>query len=115
MTRVSDLHKEWLGDAKYRRAYDALEEEFALAGAVIEARRRAGLTQQQLARRMGTTQPVIARLEAGKTHPSLRTLERLADATGSRLVIAFHPRTVAKKRAIASRTAQISSSARKTG
>ena len=92
MARVSDLHKKWLKDPKYRKAYDALREEFALAEAVIETRRRAGLTQQQLARKMGTTQPVIARLESGNTRPSLRTLERLAEATGSQLVISFQPR-----------------------
>jgi len=92
MARVSELHKRWMKQPKYRKAYEALEEEFVLAGAVIEARRRAGLTQQQLARKMGTTQPVVARLESGSTSPSLRTLQRLAEATGSRLLISFEPR-----------------------
>ncbi len=59
---------------------------------MIAARKRAGLTQQALARKMGTTQPVIARLESGPTRPSMRTLERLAEATGSRLRIRFEPR-----------------------
>ena len=59
---------------------------------VIDARNRAGLTQQALARKMGTTQPVVARLESGRTRPSMRTLERLAKATGSRLLIRFEPR-----------------------
>ncbi len=102
MTRVSELHKRWLRDPKYRKKYDALHEEFALANSVIEARKRAGLTQQQLAQKMGTTQPVVARLEAGNSRPSLRTLERLADATGSRLVISFQPRKDLKKQVIAS-------------
>lgn len=62
------------------------------ASAVIEAWNRTGLTQQQLARRMGTTQPVVTRLESGRTRPSMRTLERLAEATGSRLLIRFEPR-----------------------
>jgi transcriptional regulator with XRE-family HTH domain len=48
---------------------------------------RAGLTQAQLAQRMGTTQSAIARLETGKFAPSLETLEKLALATGSRLVL----------------------------
>ena len=78
-------------EPKYRKAYDALEKEFALASAVIDARSRAGLTQQELARKMGTTQPVVARLESGRTRPSMRTLERLAKATGSRLLIRFEP------------------------
>ena len=59
---------------------------------MIDARNRAGLTQKELARRMGTTQPVVARLESGRVRPSMRTLERLARATGSRLLISFEPR-----------------------
>jgi transcriptional regulator with XRE-family HTH domain len=91
MARISDMHKKWLKEPKYRKAYEALEEEFVLASAVIEARNRAGLTQQELARKMGTTQPVVARLESGGTRPSMRTLDRLAKATGSRLLISFQP------------------------
>lgn len=96
MARISDLHKKWLKEPKYRKAYESLEEEFVLASAVIDARSRAGLTQAELARKMGTTQPVVARLESGRTRPSMRTLERLADATGSRLRISFES-SVAKK------------------
>ncbi len=92
MARITDLHKKWLKEPKYKRAYDALEEEFVLASAVIDVRNRAGLTQEALARKMGTTQPAVARLESGRTRPSMRTLERLAEATGSRLLISFEPR-----------------------
>lgn len=92
MARVSEMHKKWMKEPEYRKAYNALEEEFALVKAVIDARNRAGLTQVQLARKMGTTQPVVARLEGGQTRPSMRTLERLAKATGSRLLIRFEPR-----------------------
>ena len=90
-TRVDDLHKEWMKDPKYRREYQALEEEFSLTAALIEARSRAGMTQEQLARRMKTTQAVVARLEGGGTRPSTRTLERYARATGNRLRITFEP------------------------
>lgn len=92
MTRITDLHKKWLKEPKYKKAYDALEEEFVLASAVMDVRNRAGLTQEALARKMGTTQPVVARLESGRMRPSMRTLERLAEATGSRLLISFEPR-----------------------
>jgi len=92
MARIADLHKKWLRQPKYRKAYEALEEEFSLASALIDARNRAGLTQLELARKMGTTQPVVARLESGRVRPSMRTLERLAEATGSRLLINFEPR-----------------------
>jgi len=92
MARITDLHKKWMKAPKYRKAYEALEEEFVLASAVIDVRNRAGLTQEALARKMGTTQPVVARLESGRTRPSMRTLERLAEATGSRLLISFERR-----------------------
>jgi len=92
--RVDDLHKEWMQDPKYRREYEALEEEFSLIAALIDARTRAGLTQEQVARRMKTTQAVIARLESGGSKPSTRTLERYAEATGSRLRIIFEPDAV---------------------
>lgn len=91
MTRISDLHKRWMKDLEYRKAYDAMEEEFALATAMVAARARAGLTQTELAKRMGTTQPVVARLESGRLRPSTRTLERYARATGSRLKVSFEP------------------------
>jgi ribosome-binding protein aMBF1 (putative translation factor) len=91
MTKVSDLHRKWIKSPEYRKAYEKLEPEFALARAVINARVKAGLTQEQLAQRMETTQSVIARLESGRTRPSTQTLERLASATGTRLKISFEP------------------------
>ncbi len=91
MTRIKDLHKRWMKDAEYRREYDALEEEFALAAAVAKARSSAGLSQAELARRMKTTQSTIARLESGRGRPSTRTLDRFAKATGHRLKISFEP------------------------
>ena len=78
-------------DKTYQEAYDALEDEFALAAALIEARSRAGLTQGELAERMHTTQSVVARLEGGHIMPTTRTLEKIAKATGSRLKISFEP------------------------
>jgi ribosome-binding protein aMBF1 (putative translation factor) len=86
---VREAAKEWLKDPEFRAEYDALEGEFALASALIAARSRAGMTQEQVARAMGTTQAVIARLEGGRIKPSTRTLERFAKATGTRLHITF--------------------------
>jgi ribosome-binding protein aMBF1 (putative translation factor) len=88
---VDDLHKKWMKNPKYRREYNALEEEFSISAALIEARSRAGLTQEQVAQRMKTTQAVIARLEGGSSMPSTRTLEKYAKATGTRLKISFEP------------------------
>jgi ribosome-binding protein aMBF1 (putative translation factor) len=86
-----EVAEEWLKNPEFKAAYDALEEEFALAGALIEARSKADMTQEQVAEAMGTTQTVIARLESGRTMPSTRTLERFAKATGMRLRISFVP------------------------
>lgn len=88
---VEEVAKEWFKDPEFVAAYDALEEEFALASALIGARARADLTQEQLAERMGTTQAAIARLESGRIMPTTRTLERYAKATGTRLRISFEP------------------------
>jgi transcriptional regulator with XRE-family HTH domain len=91
MTKISDLHRRWSKDANYNEAYDALSEEFDLTRTLIEARTAAGLSQSQLARRMGTSQSYIARLEGGKVRPSTDALERFAQATRTRLRIAFEP------------------------
>ena len=88
-TTVDELHKKWQNDPAYQQEYDALEDEFSLTAALIQARSRAGLTQEQIARRMNTTQAVVARLERGGTKPSTRTLEKYAKATGTRLRIRF--------------------------
>jgi ribosome-binding protein aMBF1 (putative translation factor) len=91
MIPVEESFAAWRRNSEYEKAYNALEDEFTLATASIEARTRAGLTQQQLAERMHTTQAVIARLESGIVNPSTPTPERLAAATGMRPRISFEP------------------------
>jgi transcriptional regulator with XRE-family HTH domain len=91
MTKLDDLHKKWMKEPAYKQAYDALEEEFALASALHRARDAAHMTQEDVAKAMGTTQTVIARLESGRFMPSTRTLQRFARATGMRLRISFEP------------------------
>ena len=91
MTKLGDLKKKLLKNPEVRQQYDAMEEEFALAAAVAKARMRAGLSQEELASRMQTTQSTIARLESGRGRPSTRTLDRFAKATGHRLKISFEP------------------------
>ncbi|HEY6434789.1 MAG TPA: helix-turn-helix transcriptional regulator [Acetobacteraceae bacterium] len=84
---------------EFKAAYDALEEEFTLASALIEARSQADMTQEQVAQAMGTTQTAIARLESGRSMPSTRTLQRFARATGMRLRIRFEPDRPGRKSA----------------
>ncbi|MGE0281414.1 MAG: helix-turn-helix domain-containing protein [Rhizobiaceae bacterium] len=99
MIPVEDAAKQWFKNPDFVREYEALEEEFALADALIRARSAAEMTQQDVAEAMGTTQAVIARLESGRNMPSTRTLQRFAKATGSQLRISFEP--VSKRRAAA--------------
>ncbi|MCK9228091.1 MAG: helix-turn-helix transcriptional regulator [Syntrophorhabdaceae bacterium] len=69
--------------------YDRLADEFALLDEFLKARAVAGVTQEELAKRMGTTQSVIARLESGKGKhsPTLATLQKYARALGCRLEV----------------------------
>jgi predicted transcriptional regulator len=86
MKTLKTLKREMLNDAKTRAAYDTLADEFAIARELIAARARAGLSQSEVAQRMGTTQSVVARLESGKRPPSMRTVERFAQAVGGHVV-----------------------------
>ena len=87
MTDLATLKKRLLADPDTRAEYEAQAPEFAVARELIAARVRAGLTQEQVAEKMQTTQSTVARMESGRTMPSLRTLSRYAEATGSRAVV----------------------------
>ena len=84
MKTLKTLKAELLAQPQTRAAYEALAEEFDMARELIAARGRAGLTQGEVAQRMGTTQSAVARLESGKRMPSLRTVQRYASAIGAR-------------------------------
>ena len=85
------LRERWMTDAKFRKAYDRISPEMEMAFAIAEARHRAKLSQQQLAKRLGTSQATVARWESGAQLPSTRTLTKLAEATGSRLRVELLP------------------------
>ena len=89
MTKIADLHKQWQKNPDYQKAYEELNPEFELASAIISARAGAGITQQELAKRMNAKQSAIARLESGKQNTTIETLERIAQATGTHLKISF--------------------------
>jgi DNA-binding XRE family transcriptional regulator len=89
-------HKTFLAKAHGRKgfaeAYDALELEYYVADQLLKARARAGLTQDAVAERMGTTKSAVSRLEAaGKHTPSLATLRRYARAVGCNLQVKLVP------------------------
>ena len=97
---VPHNHKEFLAKARARKgfaeAYNTLELEYQVAGQMLQARSRAGLTQDAVAERMGTTKSAISRLEsAGKHAPSLATLKRYARAVGCELQVKLIPQKAA--------------------
>ena len=91
MTKFNDFLKEQLNDPLLRAEYEALEPEFTIIQAMIDARKSAGLTQKQLSEKTGIAQADISKLENGNANPSLRTLRRLASGLGMRLKVEFVP------------------------
>lgn len=91
MERVLDKLPNLMKDPEFARAYADSAEEFALAREIIKARVAAGLSQQELAKKMETTQSAVARLESGQHLPSMSTLKKLAKATGTKLSIHLEP------------------------
>ncbi len=87
MKTLKTLKRELLSDAETRAEYEAMADEYAIARELIAARARAGMSQSEVAQRMGTTQSVVARLESGKRPPSMRTVQRFAQAVGGHLVL----------------------------
>jgi len=84
-----EVKAELMKDPGFRKAYEALEPEFRLRGALINARQKQGLTQAEIARRAGTTQSAIARFESQATNPTLEFMQRLAAAVGADLEVRF--------------------------
>ncbi len=89
MQSYSAFKKNALKNKKLKEEYDKLEPEFAIIKAILKSRIEKGLTQAQLAKKMGTKQSAISRLESGTYNPSLAFLEKLAKALGVKLKISF--------------------------
>ena len=87
MKTLRTLKTELLADTDTRTEYEGMAAEFSMARELIAARARAGLTQGEVAQRMGTTQSVVARLESGRRAPSMRSVQRYAQAVGARAVV----------------------------
>ena len=88
--RVLDVLPDLLKKPDFRAEYEALEQEFSIARALIEARLESGLTQVDVAQRMGVSQPVVARLESGK-NVSVKSLRRYARAINRPIPILIQP------------------------
>ncbi len=88
----NELKKERMARVETRAGYDKSRRAFEIASQVRKLREKAGLSQKELADLIGSTQPSVARLEAGGVNPNVGTLERIADALGSELTVAFKSR-----------------------
>ncbi len=80
-----------LEDPEFRKEWEALEPEYAIMQALIDARNEAGITQTELSKRTGIAQTDISKLERGNGNPSLKTLKRLAEGLGMTLELKFKP------------------------
>ncbi|MGE4318134.1 MAG: helix-turn-helix domain-containing protein [Deferribacterales bacterium] len=93
MSRVnfSEFKQKALSKPEVKSEYDRLAPEYELRGQLINARMKAGLTQEEVAQRMGTTKSAVCRLESvnSKNSPSIQTLLKYAQAVGSELKIAI--------------------------
>ena len=87
MKTLDTFKQELLMDKDTTAAYADMAGEFSVIHEIVAARAKAGLSQSEVAQRMGTTQSAVARLESGKRLPSMRTVERFAQAVGGRLVL----------------------------
>jgi len=83
LINAKDLLKKQLQNSEFRREYENLDEEFTLAKEIIKLRKKAKLTQKELAKKSGTSQPAIARLESGEyTNMTLGFLRRIGEPLG---------------------------------
>jgi predicted transcriptional regulator len=93
MSDFQEYLAEQLQDDEFKKEYDALEPEFAIIQALIDARKNCGITQKELSQRTGITQADISKLENGNANPSVKTLKKLAKGLNMRLKIEFVPMT----------------------
>lgn len=83
------VRKEWMKDPKFREGYKKLEPEYMLIRAIIESRIKRKISQKMLAKRLGTGQSAISRLESGTYNPTFKFAQKLAKALETDLTITF--------------------------
>lgn len=89
MKNFNTLKKKLLKDPEFKREYDALGPQFALVEKLIEKRLERGMTQAALAKKMGTKQSAIARLESGSYNPTIAFLEKVAKALDAHVMVSI--------------------------
>lgn len=89
MPTFDEYLAEKMKDPEFAREWERLEPEYAVINAILDAEQELGLTQSEFAERCGMKQSALSRLQTGKTSPTLKTLQQLADGMGKKLVIQF--------------------------
>ncbi len=87
MEEWKDVKKELLKDPQVAQEYEKLKPKYQLISELIRVRIKKGLSQKELANKIGTKQSAIARVESGNANPSIEFLEKMTKAMDSRLVI----------------------------
>lgn len=90
LPKFSDLHSKLMKDPEFRKEYEALEPEYALINAIVDARIKKNISQKMLAKRLGTGQSAISRLESGTYNPTFKFAQKLATALETDLTITFN-------------------------
>ena len=91
-TTLDEFLNQRIKDPDFKAEYEAMQPEFAIISAMIDARNNKGITQKELSERTGISQADISRVENGIANPSLKTLKRLAQGMEMNLTIQFTPK-----------------------
>ena len=90
MKRALDNLPEMMKNPAFKQAWEDLEDKYQIAAILIEARKKAGMTQAEVAEKMGVEQPVIARMESGR-NISIKSIKKYANATRQPILLAIDP------------------------
>lgn len=87
MTTYTKLKTEMLKDSKVKKAYNEMGLEFSIIRQILDKRLKRGISQKDLAKKIGTGQSAISRLESGKYNPTISFLKKISEALGSKLEV----------------------------
>lgn len=87
---LAEIEKELMKDTEFKREYEKLKPYYEVVSQLIKTRIEQNITQEELAKRIGTKKSCISRLESGNYNPSLKFLQKVADGLGKNMHISFH-------------------------
>ena len=89
MRTLDDALKEYMQDLEFKKEWDALEPQYQIIKAILDARKAANMTQKELSEITGITQADISRLESGNSNPTINTIQRIATGLGINIQVNF--------------------------